>query len=167
MPVIHRQGFVSREVFSAPLLAGFWTAPAVASIPAPSPPVHNIDWRTSPLCLNLRGLNGARLCFRCLPGKPARGQVVGSGPPTDGSSICSAAALARAIHAASGGLVTLELRPGEAHYPAPLSHFVESVAYDQFGAAASSSSLRTRTKCRNLEGAPAPARSLINPQEIR
>jgi hypothetical protein len=132
MSAIHRQGFVSREGFSALLLAGLWTVPAVASIPSPSPAVHDIDWRTSPLDLNLRGLNGARFRFRCPPGKPAPGQVVGSGPYTDGSSICGAASHAGVIHPASGGLVTIELRPGETHYPASLSHFVQSVAYDQF-----------------------------------
>jgi hypothetical protein len=107
-------------------------APAVAAVPAPLPPVHEVDWRTSPLDLNLRGLNGERFRFRCPAGKPAPGQVIGSGPYTDGSSICAAAVHAGAIRAATGGLVTIEVRPGEAHYTASLSHFLQSDAYEKF-----------------------------------
>jgi len=36
------------------------------------------------------------------------------------------------IRAASGGLVTIEMRPGESHYAASLSHYVQSEAYDKF-----------------------------------
>jgi hypothetical protein len=91
-----------------------------------------IDWRTSPLDLNLRGANGERFRFRCPPGKPSAGQVVGSGPYTDGSSICAAAAHAGAIHAADGGAVTIELRPGQSHFSRSLSHYVQSESYDAF-----------------------------------
>jgi hypothetical protein len=88
-------------------------APALASTPlAPAPAVHEIDWRTSPLDLNLRGLNGERFRFHCPRGKPRPGQVVGSGPYTDASAICPAAVHAGVIRAASGGLVTVEVRPG-------------------------------------------------------
>ena len=37
-----------------------------------------------------------------------------------------------AIRAATGGLVTIEVRPGEAHYTASLSHFLQSDAYEKF-----------------------------------
>jgi LCCL domain len=106
--------------------------PAAAAVPAPLPAVYEVDWRTSPLDLNLRGLNGERFRFMCPPGKAARGQVVGSGPYTDGSSICAAAVHSGVISAASGGLVTIEVRPGEAHYAASLSHFLQSEAYEKF-----------------------------------
>jgi hypothetical protein len=106
--------------------------PAAAAVPAPFPAVHEVDWRTSPLDLNLRGLNGERFRFRCPPGKPVAGQVTGSGPYTDGSSICAAGVHAGAIRAATGGLVTIEVRPGEAHYTASLSHFLQSQAYEKF-----------------------------------
>jgi len=99
---------------------------------APAPADHAIDWRTSPLDLNLRGLNGERFRFRCPPGKAASGQVIGSGPYTDGSSICAAAVHAGALSAASGGLVTIEMRPGAEHYRATLSHYVQSERYDAF-----------------------------------
>lgn len=99
---------------------------------APAPAVHEVDWRTSPLDLNLRGFNGERFRFHCPPGKPVPGQVIGSGPYTDGSSICAAAAHAGVIRAASGGLVTIEVRPGQRHYVGSVSHYVESEGYEQF-----------------------------------
>jgi hypothetical protein len=104
--------------------------PAIAAAVLPAPVVHEIDWRTSPLDLNLRGLNGERFRFKCPPGKATPGQVIGSGPYTDGSSICAAAVHAGVIRAASGGLVTIEVRPGEAHYDASWSHYVQSESYD-------------------------------------
>jgi hypothetical protein len=104
--------------------------PAIAVTVSPAPVVHEIDWRTSPRDLNLRGLNGERFRFRCPPGKAAPGQVIGSGPYTDGSSICAAAVHAGVIRTASGGLVTIEVRPGEAHYAASWSHYVQSESYD-------------------------------------
>ncbi|MBS0378525.1 MAG: hypothetical protein JSS29_08565 [Proteobacteria bacterium] len=99
---------------------------------APAPAEHSIDWHTSPLDLDLRGLDGERFTFRCPPGKAAAGQVIGNGPYTDGSSICAAAAHAGAIRAAAGGVVTIEVRPGQAHFPASLRHYVQSVSYDGF-----------------------------------
>lgn len=104
--------------------------PVAAASVLPAPVVHEIDWRTSPLDLNLRGLNGERFRFKCPPGKAAPGQVIGSGPYTDGSSICAAATHAGAIRAASGGLVTIEVRPGETHYAASSNHYVQSQSYD-------------------------------------
>jgi len=116
------------------LLLGAWgTAAALAGATlAPAPAVHEVDWRTSPLDLNLRGFNGERFRFRCPPGKAVAGQVIGSGPYTDASSICAAAVHAGVIHAASGGLVTIEVRPGQTHYVGSVSHFVQSESYDPF-----------------------------------
>jgi hypothetical protein len=105
---------------------------AAATSLAPVPVVHEVDWRTSPLDLNLRGFNGERFSFRCPAGKPAPGQVVGSGPYTDGSSICASGVHAGVIRAAIGGLVTIEMRPGETHYFASLNHYVQSESYDKF-----------------------------------
>lgn len=114
------------------IMGAFLELPTVAATLAPAPAVHDIDWRTSPLDLNLRGLNGERFRFHCPPGRAKPGQVVGKGPYTDGSSICAAAVHAGVIHAASGGLVTIELRPGEAHYEASMSHFIQSESYERF-----------------------------------
>ena len=105
---------------------------AVAQPLAPAPAVHDIDWRSSPLDLNLRGLNGERFRFRCLPGKPAAGQVVGSGPYTDGSSICAAAVHAGLLRAAVGGEVTIEIRPGAAHYLGSEAHYMRSASLDSY-----------------------------------
>lgn len=108
----------------APVLAGGALAPA--------PAVHEIDWRSSPLDLNLRGLDGERFRFHCAPGKPLPGQVLGSGPYTDGSSICAAGVHAGVIRAASGGFVTIELRPGQKHYLGSLRHYVQSESYEPY-----------------------------------
>ena len=118
-------------------MALLWIAPLspppLAATPlAPIPAVHEVDWRTSPLDLNLRGIDGARFRFRCPPGRVAPGQVTGSGPYTDSSSICAAGVHAGVITPASGGLVTIEVRPGEARYRATLRHYVQSNSYDGF-----------------------------------
>jgi LCCL domain len=94
--------------------------------------VLEIDWRTSPLDLNLRGLNGERFSFRCPPGKAAPSTVIGSGLYTDASSICAAAVHAGVLHAADGGLVAIEVRPGESHYAGSLEHYIRSESYDAF-----------------------------------
>ena len=106
--------------------------PLAAVSLAPVPAVHEVDWRASPLDLNLRGINGARFRFQCPPGRLVPGQVIGSGPYTDNSSICAAGVHAGVIGAASGGLVTIEVLPGEAHYRATLRHYVQSNEYDGF-----------------------------------
>jgi len=100
------------------------TPPAVSTAP-------EIDWRTSPLDLDLRGSNGERFSFQCPPGKVASGTVLGTGLYTDGSSICAAAVHAGAI-GLKGGLVTIEVRPGSAHYAGSLEHFVQSEGYEPF-----------------------------------
>jgi hypothetical protein len=107
-------------------------AAALAQPLAPVPAVHDIDWRSSPLDLNLRGLNGERFSFRCPPGKPAAGAVIGSGPYTDGSSICAAAVHAGQLRAAAGGEVTIEIRPGTSHYVGSESHYTHSASLDAY-----------------------------------
>jgi hypothetical protein len=97
--------------------------------PAPRPAVNDIDWRSSPLDLDLRGLTGARYRFRCPAGKAQEGLVIGSGPYTDASSICAAGAHAGVIRPEIGGLVTVEIRPGQSRYDGSLRHFVQSSSY--------------------------------------
>jgi hypothetical protein len=122
--------------FPGMLLAALAPAAAAAALTSatltPAPAVHEVDWRTSPLDLNLRGLNGERFRFHCPPGKPNPGQVLGSGPYTDGSSICAAAVHAGVLRAAAGGLVTIEVRPGQTHYVGSVSHYIESETFDEF-----------------------------------
>ena len=114
------------------LLPIAWVAALASTTLAPAPAVHEVDWRASPLDLNLRGFNGERFRFHCPPGKPAPGQVIGSGPYTDASSICAAAAHAGVIRAASGGFVTIEVRPGQTHYVGSISHYVQSEEFNEF-----------------------------------
>jgi len=116
---------------SALLIVLFAHAVAANTL-TPAPAIHEVDWRTSPLDLNLRGLDGERFRFRCPPGKPVAGQVTGSGPYTDGSAICAAAVHAGVIRAADGGLVTIEIRPGEPRYDGSVSHYMRSESYGLF-----------------------------------
>jgi hypothetical protein len=108
------------------------TLSVAAQVPGPLPATHDIDWRSSPLDLNLRGLNGEQFRFRCPPGKAVGSQVVGSGPYADGSSICAASVHAGALRAASGGVVTIEIRPGMSHFAGSLGHYVHSQSYEAF-----------------------------------
>jgi len=135
MTAVQRRGFGHLRFPGLLVLAALAPAAAAALTSAtltPAPAVHEVDWRTSPLDLNLRGLNGERFRFHCPPGKPAPGQVLGSGPYTDASSICAAAVHAGALRAAAGGLVTIEVRPGQTHYLGSVSHYVESESFDEF-----------------------------------
>jgi hypothetical protein len=114
------------------LVLSLWLASwQLAAAQAPKA-VLEIDWRTSPLDLNLRGLNGERFSFHCPPGKPAPSTVIGSGLYTDASSICAAAVHAGVLHAADGGLVAIEVRPGESHYAGSVEHYIRSESYNAF-----------------------------------
>lgn len=92
--------------------------------------VQPIDWQTSPLDLDLRGMNGEQYAFLCPPGKPQPGRVMGSGPYTDDSSICSAAVHAGVIRPKTGGAVTIEIRPGQATYSGSEQNYIASTSYD-------------------------------------
>ena len=89
----------------------------------------SIDWRTSPLDLNLRGMNGKSYLFRCPAGKPVPESVTGSGPYTDASSICAAAAHAGAIDAQRGGVVMIQILPGRDGYLGTTQNFIHSADY--------------------------------------
>lgn len=121
--------------------SAFWVALVACAIaqadatkrqaPPDSAAPAEIDWQTSPLDLDLRGMNGERYLFHCPPGKALPSRVVGSGPYTDDSSICSAAVHAGAIGAKDGGEVTIEIRPGEANYAGSERNYIRSAAYDR------------------------------------
>lgn len=117
----------NRHVLAGALAVGvaLVALPARAASPAPDAPIE-IDWSTSPLDLDLRGMNGERYAFRCPPGKPQPSRVVGSGPYTDVSSICAAAVHAGVLHARDGGEVTIEIRPGERRYVGSERHYLRS-----------------------------------------
>ncbi|WP_139350254.1 LCCL domain-containing protein [Rhodanobacter sp. C03] len=96
---------------------------------ASSTVLPTLDWQTSPLDLNLRGMNGDRYRFRCPSGKPRAGSVTGSGLYTDASSICGAAVHAGAIDAQRGGIVTIQILPGQPGYHGSMQNFLRSSDY--------------------------------------
>jgi LCCL domain len=95
----------------------------------PAGTTTDIDWQTSPLDLDLRGMNGERYAFRCPPGKPWPSLVTGSGPYTDDSSICTAAVHAGVLRAGSGGDVEIEIRPGLPAYAGSERNYIRSGDY--------------------------------------
>jgi hypothetical protein len=105
---------------------------ALPTLSAAAAEAQNIDWRSSPLDLNLRGLNGERYRFRCPAGKAVAGQVVGSGPYSDASSICAAGVHAGAFRAAKGGEMIVEIRPGRSRFRKSIRHYVHASAYEGF-----------------------------------
>jgi hypothetical protein len=113
-----------------PLLCAFALRAAASEPPAPHAPSGEIDWQTSPLDLDLRGMNGERYAFRCPPGKPMPSRVTGSGPYADDSSICTAAVHAGAIRAKDGGKVVIEIRPGQSAYAGSERNYLRSADYD-------------------------------------
>lgn len=112
-------------------LAALALACALASCQRAHVAVHPplLDWRTSPLDLNLRGMNGKSYLFRCPAGKPVPESVAGSGVYTDASSICAAAAHAGAIDAQHGGLVMIQILAGQSDYHGSAQNFIHSIAY--------------------------------------
>lgn len=88
-----------------------------------------IDWQTSPLDLNLRGLLGTSHLFQCPAGKPLPESITGSGVYTDASSICAAAVHAGAIDPQRGGAVTIQILPGQLHYEGSTQNFIRSDTY--------------------------------------
>lgn len=88
-----------------------------------------LDWRTSVLDLNLRGMNGKSYRFRCPAGKPLPESVTGSGVYTDASAICAAAAHAGAIDSLRGGVVVIQILPGQRDYRGTTQNFIHSDDY--------------------------------------
>lgn len=103
-------------------LAGCHRAASVAT-------PQSLDWRTSALDLNLRGMIGKSYVFRCPAGKPLPESVTGSGLYTDASSICAAAAHAGAIDAQRGGVVRIQILAGQNDYRGTTQNFIRSAAY--------------------------------------
>lgn len=121
----------SRSMAAAALAVGsVWAGVGHAAPPAPRTlGIQAIDWETSPLDLNLRGMNGDLFWFRCPRGKPGEGRVIGRGPYADGSSVCAAGVHAGAIRAGTGGIVVVEIRPGRASFRGSTRHFVHAETY--------------------------------------
>ncbi|HEX4518138.1 MAG TPA: LCCL domain-containing protein, partial [Gaiellaceae bacterium] len=87
------------------------------------------DWSAD--ASGLRGQNGHRFLYSC-PSKGSFGSVYGTATYTDDSSVCTAAVHAGLITVASGGDVTIEIRPGAASYSGSSAHGVTSNDWDSF-----------------------------------
>lgn len=114
---------------SIPYGESVWTrtgAPAETSPPSASP-APETTWATQ--ASQWRGQNGRRYALACLPGGPTAGRLWGTDVYTDDSSVCLAAVHAGLIAAAAGGVVTIEIRPGQSAYLGSTRFGVTSQAY--------------------------------------
>jgi hypothetical protein len=88
------------------------------------------DW--SAVATVYRGKNGERYDYMCPP-KGSAGYVYGTNLYTDDSSVCTAAVHAGLIALATGGNVTIEIRPGASTYTGSTRNGITSESYDQWG----------------------------------
>lgn len=88
------------------------------------------DWGSE--AMRWRGNIGVQYTVNCPPGGDATSSVWGTGIYTDNSQICSAAVHAGAITPATGGQVTIEIRPGEANYSGSTQNGVSSQDWGPF-----------------------------------
>jgi hypothetical protein len=75
-----------------------------------------------------RGKNGSRYVFTC-PSYGAANSIWGTDVYTDDSSVCTAAVHAGLINLAGGGVVTIEIRPGESSYASTTRNGITSTSY--------------------------------------
>lgn len=85
--------------------------------------IQQIDWNVT--ATEYRGRNNQRFTFRCGPNGPNK-SVWGTGIYTDDSSICRAAVHQGFITIQSGGIVTIEIRPGLKSYAGSTQNGVTS-----------------------------------------
>ena len=104
--------------------------PPTARVPAPRPAgppaARRITWWTSAMAH--RATPGRALALYCPP-RGQLGNLWGSGPYTDDSSICTAAVHAGRITRRAGGTVLIRVVPGLSAYPGSRRHGVTSRAY--------------------------------------
>jgi hypothetical protein len=106
-------------------------AAAVTPLPLPSGiSVRDLSgrgWRST--AQHVRGRNGDQFLFAC----PAQGQgiafVWGTDVYTDDSFVCWAAVHSGHITEEAGGVITIELRPGQSRYEGSLRNGVETRGY--------------------------------------
>jgi phage baseplate assembly protein gpV len=89
-----------------------------------------ISWRES--AGELRGQDGTELALNCAAGGEASA-VWGTGIYTDDSSICTAAVHAGLVTFENGGLVTIEILPGQTQYRATERNGVETRGFGSWG----------------------------------
>ena len=88
---------------------------------------QTITWGTQ--ADSMRGRNGQQFTFICPGGGSISSRVWGTNVYTDDSSICSAAVHAGYIQVTSGGMVTIEIRPGQQSYQGVARNGVASRDY--------------------------------------
>jgi len=102
-----------------PDLYGIWLVagpdPAESPITSPTSSQQTVTWSTT--ASDHGGAVGQRFVYSCPAGGSAA-TIWGTDVYTDDSSVCTAAAHAGLITLASGGQVTIEMRPGQEAYPA-------------------------------------------------
>lgn len=92
------------------------SSPPPTNPPPPPPPSSGaIAWSDKAYEIGLRGKNNQQFSYTCPPGGTAY-SVLGTDLYTDESSICTAGVHAGKITLTTGGVVTLEIRPGAASY---------------------------------------------------
>jgi hypothetical protein len=77
-----------------------------------------------------RGNNGRLVVYRC-PANGTPGWVWGTDVYSDDSSVCTAAVHAGRITLAQGGVVTFEVRPGQASYQGSTRNGITSDDWDE------------------------------------
>lgn len=94
------------------------------------PGQQTINWATQ--ADSLRGRNGQQFTYVCPGQGMLSSRLWGTNVYTDDSSICTAAVHAGYIEAASGGSVTIEIRPGQAGYQGVTRNGVTSRSYGAY-----------------------------------
>ena len=92
--------------------------------------VTPIDWDTT--AAGFQGETGKTYAFRC-PAEGSAKPIYGSDIYTDDSSICTAAVHVGLISVESGGLVTIEIRPGRSTYGSTTRHGIKSINFGEYG----------------------------------
>lgn len=106
------------------LLAGT----ASDDVTADRPTAAEVDASWAQIAEEHRGSDGSRVDVACPPGGSPL-EIWGTGPYTDGSSVCTAAVHSGLITFAGGGTVTIEIGPGQELYATSRANGVESQVY--------------------------------------
>ena len=122
-----RNGIESRRFGSYPGSFVFATEEDGALLAEPG--FEWIDWRTD--ASDMRGWDGFHATFACPAGGQAR-TVWGSETYTDDSSVCTAAVHQGFITFAEGGVVTVEIMPGQLEYASEIRNGVETRSFGSY-----------------------------------
>lgn len=91
-----------------------------------------VDWGETPV--EHRGKDNQRFVYWCPPGGDLTSRTVwGTDVYTDDSSICIAAVHAGKINRIQGGVVEIEIRPGQSSYTGTSRNGVTTVDYGEWG----------------------------------